>query len=213
MKHSTIWLGATLLAALVSCSSLPEESKSIPDFPRRGVVQEAPVWCWAACTQMVLAHYDIEEDQNAIATRIHGTNPDDTARVQAASKYEIACALAGVTGPDRVPFDLVWKGFLDSAKRYDPVQLQDASVSFGGAKEASELAALWLPTTSVTLQDMRDLSKHPMVVGLRDSQDDSMGHAYVLYGARFVPRTDGGWQQQMGKAGGLFGGYQERCKA
>lgn len=202
------WLPVLALVALGACATTTGETEAAgnADFPHRAVTQETPVWCWAACAEMVLSHYGVEESQVEIAGRIHGLDPDDELRVEAASRYEIVCALAEVTGDARIPFDQVWAGFVDSFERVDPERIDDLDVRVDEASATTAAARTWLAAQSLDLAELRGLAQHPAVVGLRDAPDEELGHAYVLYAARFAPIVENETGRKLGSVfGDVFG--------
>src|SRR5262249_25607362 len=54
--------------------------------------QEAPVWCWAACIQMMLKQHGISWSQRDIATEVKGREDN----IEAANAQEITKALTGL---------------------------------------------------------------------------------------------------------------------
>lgn len=160
-------------------------------------------WCWAACAEMIHARYGTRlEDgqpitQEVVAERITGTGEPNSPGARAASAYEIMWALnpdLPYAVPDRLregalaalmsgqtEWELDWRRFAES-------HVQRATVNI-----------------DMVVRSLRD--GHPAVVGLLPAKptgsDDphaptqEVGHAYVVYGARYVKKGSAGWRQWL----------------
>lgn len=217
-------LGAfALVASLVACESLapaPEPSdRALPpplpgraekvettrsgnsitarlrDFEAVQVTQKTPVWCWAACTEMIFKFDGDDTTQDEIAERIHGYETDGATKIAAASRYEIYRALSP-DAPDS-GFEVAWevaRVALEGAAE-DAVEAKDASAtkqpSANVAWREDQAAQIALdrasPPTGVPIDEL--LQGNPAIVGLRDVPDDPMGHVYVVVGATYRKRT------------------------
>jgi hypothetical protein len=76
----------------VSAAALGVSELQIEGFSEFKAEQQAPVWCWAACIQMMLKQHGIEWNQKDIASEVKGRAHD----IEAATAEEITKALSGL---------------------------------------------------------------------------------------------------------------------
>jgi hypothetical protein len=153
-------------------------------FPAFAVEQRTPVWCWAACAEMISSYGGKREAQEAIAARIHGCGEDGSPKVALASRHEVYRALC----PDAPAtcFEAVWQGLEASGAK-----ALDAWLQGGGCEldlcpgEALRGLDDLLPAKRVPIDALRQ--NQPAVAGLRERSEDREGHVYVLIGARYRP--------------------------
>lgn len=160
------------------------------------VKQEEPVWCWAACAEMILRFHGIETKQSEIAKRIDGVDSEGVLKVEAASRFEILCAL----NPDmpRGEFEALWSGVEQSVLDSDAwlEEKWNRTVTFDRSRAVNAAFDKLAPRDSPIVEDL--LAGHPAVVGLRESEDAPSGHAYVLFGAKYAPRARSSWRLPAG---------------
>lgn len=155
------------------------------EFPQLAVQQEQPVWCWAACAQMILKFNGVETTQEEVAKRIQGVEPGGEVKVEMASRYEILCAL----NPDhpRSEFEAVWAGLKREIADMDSLLSGSLRVDLSPSEATSIALDRLAPEQSPAVAELLD--GQPAVVGMRESKESREGHAYVLYGADFEVRN------------------------
>ena len=203
-------LVALTLACLCACQSTSEpaypnahlervltvesggvHTTTLKDFEALDWEQKEPVWCWAACAEMILRFNGEEATQESIATRIHGADKDGGTKIEAASFYEVMRAL----NPDMdvSPFDSLWAQVAARAED-DPSLVLNMKFGVDAAVAASAALDQFVPNKQVAVEDLRN--GHPAVVGLADPELPDMGHAYVLIGAVYTINKSGDWSKQ-----------------
>ena len=151
--------------------------------------QETPVWCWAACTEMILGFDGKEVSQESIAERVHGYDQHESPeKVLLASYLDLLYALCP-EGP-KSSLDSIWQGV-------ERDLIADPSLIAGGGELAfdAEQALVGLferevPMTKPPVEDL--IAGNPAVVGLRHEQYPDMGHACLLIGATYRAPKSGG---------------------
>jgi hypothetical protein len=154
------------------------------------VAQEEPVWCWAACAEMILRYGGVEASQEEIAARIHGYE-GDAVKVAAASRYEVYRALCpdAATAPFEALADAIVADLAAAAVEAEGESGARGKLSVQWrAEQAAQIALDRLaPPKGVPIEHLE--RGHPAVVGMREAQGDAMGHLYVLVGATYRERS------------------------
>lgn len=147
---------------------------SLEGFQAVAVVQEEPVWCWAASAEMIHAFHGQQMTQEQIVERIKSRSAGEPRAVEAAGRNEIMLAL----NPDM-------------AEAYDPSHragLIVGSVAEGRYEEEHALAyaASQIERRQVNTDQIIDaLSRgEPVVIGL-NNPGSRTGHACVLFAAEY----------------------------
>ncbi|MEM9372072.1 MAG: papain-like cysteine protease family protein [Planctomycetota bacterium] len=162
--------------------------------------QRTPVWCWAACAEMVHNYHGNEEvSQHEIATRIEGrfesdlTEQEREEQAKAAGYDEILLALA--SGSERPE--------IRDAAKYLALKATDGGASFDLGGLAESQIKRNLVNSDMLIGEL--LSGEPVVVGLRnfdtaeeaerarqaaisrgeDASGITYGHIYVAHAAEF----------------------------
>jgi hypothetical protein len=140
------------------------ELQQFPKFARK---QKTPVWCWAACAEMIHAWNRIHVSQEAIAARVHGSG-----NIKTACYNEVMVAL----NPDLCEND---------AEKIAAAleQLRSFRLQFS----AQSLVKAQLLRLGVNDDEIVDSLRagQPLAVGLAGETDDDPGHVFAAYGARF----------------------------
>jgi hypothetical protein len=139
------------------------------------VKQETPLWCWAACAQMIHAYYGTEISQKALAERIHGDEPDGSPKVEAAAYHEIMTALNPDVKTD--PLDR-------AATALETTRDGRVDVSVDYMSYAKAVKDRYSINSDVIVKEL--LSRAPVVVVMNeDPSDETLNHAYLLEAAGF----------------------------
>lgn len=149
----------------------------IPGFTSHAAQQRHKDWCWAACAEMVHAHYRTRTPegepitQERIAQRVTGVGDPASEAARAASYYEIMWAL----NPDL--------DYLGGERLAALAQraLEGGEIQFNGRS----IVESYLQRTTLGVDTMIPALQqgHPVVAGLRHETKPDEGHAYVVYGA------------------------------
>lgn len=135
------------------------------DLKIKPVVQKQSQWCWAACVEMVLAHYQRHQNQCAIVAaklELDDNNPHDCCN------REDDFALASC---ENLTMDEVWRHFQMKtdleADGVTPLQVPLGQVEFSKIQEEID-------------------NGHPLEVGIKWNIDRGGGHAVLIVGWTFV---------------------------
>jgi hypothetical protein len=164
------------------------------DFEGAAVQQQEPVWCWAACAEMILrykgATFDGKPvDQAEIAARIQGRAPDGSPKaINAAGHREIMLAL----NPD------VKDRYDELPSRVVRSFVTGGSVSFDGGSLIDSFTDRW----SVNTDDLvRDVSRgEPVVMGLSKAPNANFGHVVVVYGVTYAVEPESALARSLNQA-------------
>ena len=160
----------------------------LKDFESVKVQQEDPLWCWAACAQMVSRYLGKERSQQEVVAAIKGVGEDGSPRREAATRYEILCSLV----PDRAPFSPIGELAQGIAGRLG----EDPMEYLAGKKRIRFDKGTWRQIKNESLKGYlmithiveRLRNGYPYVVGLSDDGAE-IGHAWVLYGVTYRPNS------------------------
>jgi len=168
---------------------------SCRDFTRVGVRQREPVWCWAACAEMVHKYHDPESPltQERIAELILNageeaeTEEERQKLVQAAGKYQIMVAL----NPDLTPGSgkVLGETMNEAGRQLESGQGLDIEFNYTNMLESQFMRR------SVNSDHLvRELAEgQPLVAGLAwEDRDATIGHAYVVYGVVYAHEDESG---------------------
>lgn len=150
--------------------------------------QAEPVWCWAACAEMIHKHYGHSISQKALAERIHGAT-EQGVRVDAATYHEIMRAL----NPD---LDT------DAVGRLTEILFKDGKVA-AQVRPWGYLASfgqrMFAVNSDVMIHELQQ--NNPVVVVLTEDPDAPMEHAYVLYRASYSVENPQIWGRKLAQLG------------
>jgi hypothetical protein len=156
-----------------------EFAASCRNFPAVATRQKEPVWCWAACAEMVHRYNGNPMTQDEIATRVtSGKIGQDETAARAASEREIMFAL----NPEMrdAYADLVASRIMESLDR-------DAIVTkvYPSQYLKSGLERWSINSDEIVLSILKG---EPVLIGLTPDGEGSFGHVYALYGITFSRR-------------------------
>jgi len=198
----SLFVGAALLVGCESTQKPPFEppaadikSAGIENFPRIAAkVQQEPVWCWAACAEMILVFYGQPATQQAIVDRVHGEiarrereltdeynrprhGAGQTQRiVQAATMDEILWAM----NPDMQSM----REKLD-AMRAELQSQRNRSIQFDlGSLFSAEMVKFFSKDSDVIVESL--VAGQPAIFVAGSMDGSGMGHAEVAYLVEYI---------------------------
>lgn len=152
------------------------------------VNQREKVWCWAACTEMIMRYDGQEASQERIAARVHGykayaNDPNGKQKVIAASYHDMLHALC--PNAPKTDFEAVWRGIEDDVLAADPTTAGNREIDVNESKVATALYDKYVPERAPPIDELK--MGHPAVVGLHLPGFPDSGHAYLLIGSTYTP--------------------------
>jgi len=167
--------GRVLPASASEQESLKTHRAECRNFTKVATTQHDPMWCWAACAEMIHTYYGRTITQEEIVAQIMGeAQAGDAASEAAATNHQMLVSLH----PD----------YNQERDRYMARQKQRGAnaLSFDAELYLSSQIEAYSVNTDAAIDSLR--RREPLVAALRDDRSSSLGHAYVVYAATYVIR-------------------------
>ena len=168
--------GRVLTASPTEQQSLKTQTAECRNFTKVATTQHDPMWCWAACAEMIHTYYGRKITQEEIVAQImSATSAEDGNSQAAATNRQILLALH----PD----------YQQEKARYTARLKQrgvNASLTIDAEQYISSQLEPYTVNTDAAIDSLR--RRQPLIAALRDDRTSTLGHAYVMYGATYVER-------------------------
>lgn len=168
--------GRVLTASPSEQQSLKTQTAECRNFTRVATTQRDPMWCWAACAEMIHAYYGRTITQEEIVAQImSATSAEDGNSQAAATNRQMLLALH----PDYQQ---------EKARYMSRLKARGAGSSLRIDTElyiSSQLEP-YTVNTDAAIDSLR--RREPLIAALREDRSSTLGHAYVLFGATYVVR-------------------------
>jgi hypothetical protein len=199
-------------ASLLGCESPPGgpapippadiKSAGIDNFPRIAAkVQQEPVWCWAACAEMILAFHGRAVTQQEIVDRVHGEIAIRNALLKDDYGRPIENGVPDARIVQAATFDeILWAMNPDMQSMRERLEVLrgkmqgqgNRSVEFDlGSLLGAELAMLTSKDPDTIVRSLA--AREPAIFVLGGMDGAEMGHAEVAFKVEYVDK--GLWKQ------------------
>jgi hypothetical protein len=192
------WATFGLLAAVVlsfGCVTVPKDSGITPaspallaaeltGFEKNYAAQEQPLWCWAACAEMIHSYYGTRVPQSEIAGMVKRGDrdaPPTAEQLEAAGKREIMVAL----NPE----------MRDEVEEAAMHMLRTGGTFDTGAWLDARIAQFRSSNTDLLVEGLR--RREPAVVGAL-TRDRSGRHALVAFAVEYTEVPEKNWNTSFG---------------